>query len=378
MSIITIPVQSGLNNILLVFCNIMEFDFLLLGRIMLTIISIIVLGFIFKARLSNRLGNQFFSIMLIFWTGVIAIAIQPSLLDSVLNNTGFVNRAQFLLAISMGIIVYLLAIQTRKSKSSNESLNKVIRKIALDIFKKEYAEIQKSEVIILIAAKDEEKNIGYVIDNINKQKISKSYKILVVNDGSGDMTEKIVRDKRCLVVNHYHNLGVGGATKTGYLACSVLNPEIIITIDADGQHNPSHITEMIDKINEGFDMVSGSRFAEGSTYESNTIRLVGNKFYTNLVNKLGKISITDVTSGYRALRADKMKSVYYNAETNFAIELVLRAAKNGLKITEIPTKAEIRIHGQSQLHRIEKFLGYNINAMIQIFNAYFRKAIIPE
>jgi len=191
----------------------MELSFLMFGRIVLLIISITVLGFLFKARLSNRVGNQFFSIMGIFWTGLIVIVIQPTLLNSVLNNTGFVNRAQFLLAISMVIILYLLANQTRKNKNSDENLNKMIRKIALDIFTKEYAQIQKSEMIILIAAKDEEKNIGHVIDNINKQKISKSYKILVVNDGSSDQTEKIVRDKGCLVVNHFHNIGVGGGNK---------------------------------------------------------------------------------------------------------------------------------------------------------------------
>jgi len=104
---------------------------------------------------------------------------------------------------------------------------------------------------------------------------------------------------------------------------------------------------MIDKIDEGFDMVYGSRFADISEYKTNVIRLIGNKFYTKLVNRLGKISITDVTSGYRALRADKIKSVYYNAETNSALELALRAATNGLQITEIPTQAEMRIHGHS-------------------------------
>jgi len=60
------------------------------------------------------------------------------------------------------------------------------------------------------------------------------------------------------------------------------------------------------------------------------------------------------------------------AESNFAIELALRAAKNRLKITEIPTKSEKRIFGQSQFHKIERFLIYNINAITQIINANVR------
>jgi len=356
----------------------MEIDFLVIGRIFLVVFSIITIGVMTKARVSKRLGNEFYVTIIIFWLGVLSISIKPAILDSILSNTGFVNRSQFLLSMSIVLITYLLIFQTRKSKSSGKDLINLIRKMALDVFEKEYRGLEKSEIIILIAAKDEEKSIGDVIEKINQQKISKSYKILVVNDGSSDSTEKIVRDKGGLVVNHFQNIGVGGATKTGYLACSILKPEIIITVDADGQHNPSYIPEMIDKIEQGFDMVYGSRFAEFSEYKTNAIRFAGNKFYTNLVNKLGRISITDVTSGYRALRADKIKSIYYNSETNFAIELALRAAKNGLKITEISTKAEMRMHGKSQFHRIEKFLLYNINAMIQIFESYFRKSIIPE
>ena len=63
---------------------------------------------------------------------------------------------------------------------------------------------------------------------------------------------------------------------------------------------------------------------------------------------------------------------FYNAETNFSIELALRAAKSKMKITEIPTNANERVHGQSQLFKIEKFILYNINAVIQIISVYFK------
>ena len=310
--------------------------------------------------------------MMIFWSGVLAVSAKPDLLNTVVNNTGLVNRSQFLLIFSITLILYLLVHQTRKNKTTSNNLNHIIRKIALEYFVKELKnfKINSIDVIIVIVAKDEEKTIGKVIDNIKSQELLFSYNIIVVNDGSTDDTEKIVRSKGIFVATHHHNLGVGGANKTGYLASSYFEPKFIVNIDADGQHDPAYIISLVKKLEEGYDLVYGTRFGKLSDYQTNTIRLIGNKFYTNLVNKIGRSSLTDVTSGYRALRTEKIDSIYYHAETNFAIELALRASKNKLKITEIPTKAMKRKYGQSQFYRIEKFITYNINALIQILNAY--------
>ena len=339
-----------------------------------------VLAITIKSKINKRIGNDFFAIMLIFWSGVLVIAVKPDLLDSTLNNTGLVNRAQFLLSFSIILILYLLVYQIRKNKITSNNLNHIIRKIALDYFVKELENMKRDDVdvIIVIVAKDEEKTIGKVIDSIKSQKFLFSYKIILVNDGSTDSTEKIARDKNILVVTHHYNLGVGAANKTGYLASRHLESKFIINMDADGQHDPSYIGSLVKKLEEGYDLVYGTRFGKLSDYQTNTIRLVGNKFYTNLVNKIGKLSITDVTSGYRAIRTEKINSIYYYAETNFAIELALRAAKNKLKITEIPTKTMKRVHGQSQFHKIEKFITYNMNALIQILNAYLKNPKILD
>jgi len=351
----------------------MEFDFLILSRVIIGVISVIVLTFIVKARFVNRLGNEFFVIMIIFWVGLLTIVIQPSILDLVLNNTGFVNRSQFLLTVTIGIILYLLVNETRKNKSVIINLNKTIRSIALNFFNKEYSNEQNVDIVILIPAKNEAKSLKNVIQNIKKIKIPYSFKILVVNDGSTDETENIARNNDTLVITHYQNLGIGGAIKSGYLASRILEPKIVISIDADGQHNPSHIPEMIKKIEDGADLVYGTRFAKESSYKTSSVRLIGNKFYTNLVNKIGGIQITDVTSGFRAVRFDRLSDIFFNAESNFAIELAIRAAKKDLKITEVTTVSETRRFGRSQLYRIEKFFTYNVNVVIQIINAYYKK-----
>jgi len=350
---------------------------ILLGRISLMVISVIVIFFIIKAKNDQRLGIEFFIAMMIFWGGTFVIALKPDILEPVLNTTGFVNRSQFLLSASVVIILYLLYQQSRQKKSISSSFNETIRKIALDYFKRELnkVEIKNPEIVIVIVAKNESETIGKVIDGIKSQAISEPYKILVVNDGSTDNTEKISKEKGALVVYHYYNLGIGAANKTGYLASRLLNPKIIINIDSDGQHDPKYIPEIISKIKkENADLVIASRFARGSNYKTTTVRSLGNRFYTKLVNLIAKISITDVTSGYRGIKLEKLNSIFFIAETNFAIELGIRAGRNHLKIMEISAKTSSREFGQSQFQRVEKFLVYNINALNQIINAVFKKA----
>ena len=354
----------------------MTTDFLLIARVILVIVSLIIITSISLLKKQNRTGNQFFVIMVTFWFGVFIIGLKPEILDSVLNTTGLVNRSQFLLSVSLGVIIYLLYFQTRKTKRASLNLNTAIRKVALSNFKREVKNSNDDipHLIIIIVAKDEEKSIGKVIENIKSLNLPYSYKILVVNDGSTDSTEEIARSKGAMVINHVFNLGIGSATKTGFFAARFFKPEVVINIDADGQHNPKYIPEMISKIkNEGADLVYATRFAKDSKYKTTTVRTVGNKFYTKLVNKITKIKISDVTSGYRAMKLEKLNSIFFIAETNFAIELAIRAGRNGLKIMEIATEAKGRELGESQFHRIEKFLLYNWNALIQIFNAFYRK-----
>lgn len=355
----------------------MEHEFLF-ARILLVIISLFVILIMIKVRRDQRIGFQFFVVMIIFWSSILIISSRPEILDSVLNTTGLVNRAQFLFSVSLLIIGYLLYNQVLKNRTAVTNLNRIIRKVALANFAQQIKNSENTQVVIILVAKDESATIGSVIDNIKSQNILESYKILVVNDGSEDDTEKIAKEKGAIVVNHYYNLGIGAANKTGYLACQKLNPKFVINIDADGQHNPKYIPQLISKINDGADLVIASRFAKESDYDTNKIRLAGNKFYTKLVNKLSKISITDVTSGYRAIRFDKIKSIYFNSETNFAIEYTLRAGKNGLKISEIPIQADTREFGQSQFHRIERFFVYNVNALNQIINAFYKDAKMPD
>jgi hypothetical protein len=338
------------------------------------IISLAIIGAVIKARKDQRAGNQFFIIMILFWVAIFITTFRPEILDDIVTYTGLFNKSQFLLILSMFIIMYLLTLQLLKNKSISFNFHRIVRNSAITNFQQQAMDSisEKVHLVIVIAAKDESKTIGVVIDKINSLKLPYSYKILVVNDGSTDDTGLIAKSKGAYVINHFQNLGIGGATKTGYIGSLFFKPEIVITIDADGQHDPKYIPNIVTMIKSGkVDLVYASRFST-IDYKTTKIRSMGNKFYTNLVNKLGKISITDVTTGYRGIRIEKLESVFFISETNFAIEFAIRAGRNGLKIGEIPAKTVNRDFGTSQFHKIEKFFVYNVNAVIQIFNAFFR------
>jgi len=315
----------------------MEFDISIIGRTALVTISIFVILIVTKIRFSKRSGNEFFVIMILFWSSILIISIKPQLIEPLLNDIGFVNRAQFLLVLSVGIILYMLIYQTVRNKETFTRYHQLIRSTTLSHFKNSIAFMPKQNIdlVIVIVAKDEEHTIGSVIDRINSLNLSLSYKILVIDDGSNDSTANISRNKDALVISHLFNLGIGGATKTGFLACKFLKPSYVISIDADDQHDPKYIPEMLSLLkNKDIDLVYASRFHPKSNYSTSGVRLMGNKFYTDLVNKLGKISITDVTSGYRAIKFDKISSIFFLSETNFAVELALRAGRNNLKIAK--------------------------------------------
>jgi len=344
-------------------------------RILLMLISILVVAVITKVRKDQRTGNQFFIIMVLFWSAVFITAFRPSIFEDVVVVTGLFNVAQLLLIFSIIIILYLLAMQVVKNRNTSYSLHNIVREIAVSNFKRGVRSFlpNKTDLIIVIVAKNESKTIGGVIEKIQSLNLPYSYKIIVVNDGSTDDTESIALERDAFVINHSYNLGIGGATKTGYVAARIFKPEIVITIDADGQHDPKYMPEIISKIkNHGADMVYASRFSTASNYKTTKVRSIGNRFYTWLVNKIAGISITDVTSGYRGVKSDRLDDIFFTAETNFAIELAIRAGRKGLKITEIPVTTFTRDAGTSQFHKIERFLVYNINAITQVLNAFLR------
>ena len=190
----------------------------------------------------------------------------------------------------------------------------------------------KNKIFVIIPAYNEELRIGEVIQEVKKF----TKKTVVIDDGSEDNTSEVAKKERVRLLRHRINLGKGAAMKTGVETAFELGAEAVILLDADGQHDPRHIPEFIARLNQGFDIVFGSR---NISYGMPLVRYLGNKFGSVLISLIFGIYRSDMLCGYMAFTKSAYKKIKwesgrYGVET----EIVARTGKNKLKYSEIPIK----------------------------------------
>lgn len=216
---------------------------------------------------------------------------------------------------------------------------------------------------IVIPAYNEEKTIGKVIDNLKKQGLKN---IIVVDDGSADGTSNIAEKHKVKVYIHVINRGLGGALNTGISAALMNHADIIVTCDADGQHDPEDVKRVIEIIKkEKIDVVIGSRLinSKGMPF----FRKIGN-FGLNIITYFlfGAYS-TDTQSGLRGFSKNAAKKI--EIKTNrmeVSSEIIKEINRNKLKLKEIPIKA---IYTDYSIEKGQK----NINAFKIIYKLMLRR-----
>jgi len=159
-----------------------------------------------------------------------------------------------------------------------------------------------NSISVVIPAYNEEHNIKEVVSQIRS--LYPDYEVIVIDDGSSDETAKRARSAGATVYQHPYNIGNGAAVKTGIRNAQ---GDILVFMDADGQHNPIEITKLIAHIPQ-FDMVVGAR---KSLQQANLLRHIGNTIYNLLATYVGKFAVRDLTSGFRAVKADVIRKFIY-------------------------------------------------------------------
>jgi glycosyltransferase involved in cell wall biosynthesis len=160
--------------------------------------------------------------------------------------------------------------------------------------------------------------------------------VIVIDDGSTDNTGQIAEKNGAKVLRHARNFGKGAALRTGFEYAFNRSCEIIITLDGDLQHNPNSIPRFIKKIEEGFDVVVGSRSSTQSE-EMPILRKLSNLVTTQILRIFFKVPVTDSQSGYRAFRRQVLGGLQIR-DDGFAAEteILIDAQRAGFKISEIP------------------------------------------
>ena len=201
-----------------------------------------------------------------------------------------------------------------------------------------------ANVVAIIPAYNEEKALaavlGKTLENVDE--------VIVVDDGSSDKTSEVAIEAGARVIKHSVNLGKGEALKSGFKA--VGDDSIIITIDGDGQHNPSEIPDLVRPIVEdGADLVNGSRYMNGPEENTPAYRRVGQKVLDIATNISAGTKVTDSQSGFRAF-SPQSKNVFRVKDTGFGIEseMLVDAAEAGLKIVEVPITVRYDLDGSTK------------------------------
>lgn len=207
-------------------------------------------------------------------------------------------------------------------------------------------QMNKLMISIVLPAKNESTAIGQTIEQIKQLKLA--HEIIVINDGSLDDTKTVAEQAGAKVVSHPYSKGNGAAIKTG---ARTATGEIIIFMDADGQHDPQDIPHLLEKIEQGYDLVVGAR-QKGS--QASVGRGIANRLYNNLATYMTEQKVEDLTSGFRAVRADKFREFLYLLPNGFSYPTTSTMAffRAGYSVTYVPIHAAKRI-GKSHIHPLK-------------------------
>lgn len=201
-------------------------------------------------------------------------------------------------------------------------------------------------ISIVLPAKNESAAIGQTLAQI--QQLQLAHEIIVVNDGSTDQTKQVAETAGAKVVTHPYSKGNGAAIKTG---ARTATGDIIVFMDADGQHDPQDIPHLLEKIEQGYDLVVGAR-QKGS--QASVGRGIANALYNNLATYMTEQKVEDLTSGFRAVRADKFREFLYLLPNGFSYPTTSTMAffRAGYSVTYVPIHAAKRI-GKSHIHPLK-------------------------
>lgn len=194
-----------------------------------------------------------------------------------------------------------------------------------------------ARISVILPARNEAAGLRTLLPEI-KSKVPDA-ELIVVNDGSTDDTVDVCRQYGTLLISHPYCMGNGAAVRAG---ARIAHAEILVFMDADGQHQPEDILQLLDKLAQGYDMVVGARSRRS---QAGMHRAVANGFYNWLASWMVGQTVDDLTSGFRAVKADRFRKFIYMLPNGFSYPTTITMSffRSGYAVGYVPIHSPKRI-----------------------------------
>lgn len=229
-----------------------------------------------------------------------------------------------------------------------------------------------TRILVIMPAWNEEQAIGGTVRELRD--LHPDVDVLVVDDGSGDTTAATAELAGATVCRLPFNLGVGGAMRTGYRYAIQHGYDVAVQVDADGQHDPRYLRELVDRLDEA-DVVIGARFAGEGDYRVRGPRRWAMVLLAWTLSRVTGARLTDVTSGFRAanLRAMRIFAAHYPAEyLGDTVESLVIASRMGCSVLQVPVGMRVRSAGQASQTPFKAGV-YLLRALMALFFSLVRR-----
>ncbi len=317
----------------------------------------------------RALRNADVLILLLIAIGLALVA-GTQLLDALLgafsfkrsNGTRIVGVAVFAILVLFLLVVRALAQGSRITRE----LSAVLEGLAWEEFSSAGHPARfAGKVAVLIPAYNEAESIGAVIDRVPAEVCGRATAVLVIDDGSRDGTGDVARRHGATVARHIINRGGGAALRTGYRLLADSVAEIVVTLDADGQHRPEEMERLVRPVLDGeVDVAHGSRVL-GEAEPNHLARELGIVFFNRLVSLITRTRVSDCSNGYRAVRASVLPQLVLRQEQFHTSEFMIEAIKRGIPAKEVPVTVDRRMHGHSKKPAVVRYGVGFANAIVR-------------
>jgi hypothetical protein len=291
----------------------------------------------------------------------VMISINPNLFDPVLSLFNFRRgggQRLIGLLIFAQVVFFLLMFRTiALTDAATMSIRHLVEALAVQSFDREQQALLPSgeRIVVVMPAHNEAENVGQVVQSIPERLEDYPVVSVVIDDASDDDTMEVAKKAGALVARLPIRRGGGLALRVGYEIALRLNAKVVVSMDADGQHLPEDMAQLVRPILTGeADMVNGSRIL-GEFERESVVRHAGVHFFSWLVTLMTGSRVTDVSNGYRATRTEVLKDMVLHQDQFWTSELLIEGMRQRLRIKEVPITIRARAAGVSKKPKNVKY-----------------------